>query len=144
MTNTERQFQILLVEDSPTDADLAMRAFKRGHFNNCVHHVRDGVQALQFVRKEADFTDAPRPDLILLDLNLPRMNGREVLRELKQSERKRIPVIVLTTSADKSDVEAAYRLLANAYIVKPVNVRSFFDVVDAMEQFLFHTARLPQ
>ena len=117
-----RPVEILLVEDSPTDALLAKEALEYSKVANNLHTVTDGVEALAFLRREGQHTGVPRPDLILLDLNLPKKDGREVLAEIKNDERlKRIPVVVLTTSKSEADVLTAYGLHANCYIVKPVD-----------------------
>ncbi|MCL4111409.1 UNVERIFIED_CONTAM: hypothetical protein GTU68_032317 [Idotea baltica] len=136
--------KILLVEDSPTDADLAIRALQQGRLNNQVTHVSDGVEAMSFLRNEGDYQTAERPDLILLDLNMPRMDGRQVLQNIRaDSTLKSIPVVVLTTSDQEADVAAAYDLFSNAYIVKPVNLERFFGIIREIDQFWFHVARLP-
>ena len=135
---------VLLVEDSPTDADLAIRALKEGRLDNNVHHVEDGLEAMGFLRRQGQYTDAPRPDLILLDLNMPRMDGREVLKQLREdSDLRRIPVIVLTTSDEESDVLDAYDLNSNAYIVKPVDINRFFEIISEINTFWFRIVRLP-
>lgn len=136
--------EILLVEDSPSDAALTRKALERGGLHNRIHHVRDGVECLQFLRHEPPFQDAPRPDLILLDLNMPRMDGREVLSHVKADpDLVRIPVVVLTTSAEESDILSAYDAHTNAYVVKPVDLKKFFDVVTQIDQFWFHVVSLP-
>jgi chemotaxis family two-component system response regulator Rcp1 len=137
--------EILLVEDSPTDADLAIRALSQGKVANHIHHAEDGVEAMQFLRGEGKFAGAPRPDMILLDLNMPRKDGREVLKEIRSDpDLRTIPVIVLTTSNEEQDVSAAYGLSSNAYIVKPVDVKQFFRVVSQIDQFWFSVVRLPK
>ncbi|MFT5091540.1 MAG: chemotaxis family two-component system response regulator Rcp1 [Porticoccaceae bacterium] len=144
MNDRARPMEILLVEDSPTDADLAMRALQQGKLDNSVHHVRDGVEAMEFLRHEGDYASVPRPDLILLDLNMPRMDGREVLKAVRSDGNlKTIPVVVLTTSDDEPDVLAAYGLCSNAYIVKPVDVEQFFAIVKEIDQFWLRVVRLP-
>ena len=136
--------EILLVEDSPSDAHLAQRALAESSFRSNVSHARDGVEAMEMLRQEGAHADCPRPDLILLDLNMPRKDGRQVLTELKQhAELSRIPVIGLRTSADDQDIADAYRLGSNSYIVKPVDVKAFFDVVEHTQQYWFATCRLP-
>ena len=135
---------ILLVEDNEGDARLAAEALKDGKISNQLHHVKDGVEAMQFLKKEADFKDAPRPDVILLDLNMPRMDGREVLSELsKFPELVNIPVIVLTTSESESDIIKSYDLNANCYISKPVDFDQFVRVVQSIEHFWFSIVSLP-
>ena len=142
--NHIRPIEILLVEDSPTDALLTKRALADARLINRLSLVEDGVEALAFLRKEPPYTDAPRPDLILLDLNLPRKDGREVLLEIKEDENlKVIPVVVLTTSRAEEDVLRSYRLHANCYISKPVDFDSFTDAITALEKFWFAVVTLP-
>ena len=137
--------EILLVEDNPGDALLTREAFRDCKLLNTLHHVEDGAQALAFLRREGPYADRPRPDLILLDLNLPRMDGREVLAEVKGDEQLRgIPVIVLTTSADERDVLRAYHLHANCFITKPIALERFLEVVRSIEQFWLTIVRLPR
>lgn len=144
MANNVETINVLLVEDSPTDADLAMKALRKGRLDNGIYHVEDGVEAMAFLRGEGKYADKPRPDLILLDLNMPRKDGREVLREIKADpELETIPVIVLTTSDDEDDVLKSYGLKANAYIIKPVNLMKFFEVVAEIDRFWFRVVRLP-
>jgi two-component system response regulator len=139
-----RPLEILLVEDSPTDALFAKEALEHSKVCNNLHTVSDGVEALAFLRRQRIYTQAPRPDLILLDLNLPKMDGRELLKEIKQDEAfKRIPVVVLTTSKDEADVLKAYGLHANCYIVKPVDFEKFAEVVKTIESFWFAVVTLP-
>jgi len=135
---------ILLVEDSPTDALLAKEALECSKIANNLHHVSDGVEAIAFLRRQPPYECVPRPELILLDLNLPKKDGREVLAEIKNDEDlKRIPVVVLTTSKSEVDVLKAYGLHANCYVVKPVNFELFAAVVSQIEQFWFATVTLP-
>jgi two-component system, chemotaxis family, response regulator Rcp1 len=136
--------EILLIEDSPTDVLLAKEAFEYSKVANNLHTVPDGVEALAFLRREGKYQDAPRPSLILLDLNLPKKDGREVLAEIKNDEKlKRIPVVVLTTSKSEADVLKAYGLHANCYIVKPVDFEKFAEVVRNIENFWFSLVTLP-
>jgi two-component system response regulator len=136
--------EILLVEDSPTDVLLAMEALEYSKIANNLHVAKDGVEALAFLRGEGQFKESPRPGLILLDLNLPRKDGREVLAEIKMDEKlKRIPVVVLTTSKSEADVLKAYGLHANCYIVKPVDFEKFTEVVNYIENFWFSIVTLP-
>ncbi len=138
------EVDILLVEDSPTDADLTRRALARGEILSRLHHVIDGVDAMQFLKREGEHRNAVRPDLILLDLNMPRMNGREVLSRVKQdSNLRNIPIVVLTTSNQERDVLDSYGLSANAYIFKPVEWSSFLDVVKRLSDFWLKIVRLP-
>jgi two-component system, chemotaxis family, response regulator Rcp1 len=139
--------EILLVEDSESDVVLTQALFKDAKVINNLSVARDGEEALRRVRLEGEHRDAPRPDLILLDLNLPRKDGREVLRELKQSadpELRRIPVVVLTTSVLERDVLEAYEQHANAYIAKPIDLDQFASVVNAIEAFWLSVVRLPE
>jgi len=139
-----RPAHILLVEDSPSDVALTLAALRDGHMANEVHVVRDGEQAMSFLRGEPPYGDAPRPDLILLDLNLPRKDGREVLSEMKCDERLRaIPVVVLTTSTADADVQHAYESYANAFVSKPVDFDEFFAAIRGIENFWLSIVRLP-
>ena len=140
----QRPIEILLVEDSPTDVLLTREGLAEAKLANNLHVVVDGIQAIAFLRKEGEYADVPRPDLVLLDLNLPRKDGREVLHEIKEDEDlKVIPVVVLTTSRDEQDVFKSYGLHANAYIVKPVDFPQFADVVKSIEAFWFSVVTLP-
>ena len=140
----DRSIEILLVEDNPGDARLAQEAIREAQMDNHLNWVMDGVEALTFLRKEGNHTQAPRPDLILLDLNLPRKDGREVLAEIKQDQHlKRIPVIVLTTSEAEDDISRAYRLKANCYISKPPQLDQLVHIIKSIEDFWFRVARLP-
>jgi CheY-like chemotaxis protein len=139
-----RPIDILLVEDSPTDALIAQEAFEQAELLNHLHIVDDGVEALAFLRRQGQYDAAPRPDLILLDWNLPRKSGREVLAELKgDKELKTIPIVILTTSRAEEDVLKAYDLYANCYIAKPVDFTSFTEAVEAIRQFWFNVVTLP-
>jgi len=139
-----RPMEILLVDDSPGDARLTREALRDSEFRNTLHVVADGVDALSFLRREGAHRDAVRPDVILLDLNLPRKDGREVLREIKADEALRgIPVVVLTSSQAEEDICRAYDLRANCYIIKPVDLQQFFSVVRSIERFWFALAKLP-
>ncbi|MEZ6062338.1 MAG: response regulator [Planctomycetaceae bacterium] len=143
--DTLREMRILLVEDSPSDADLARRALERGEIRSQVLHAVNGEQALEMLHRTGRFTQCPRPDLVLLDLNMPRIDGRQVLQEVRSDESLRlIPVVVLTTSADERDINAVYSLGANSYIVKPVDLDQFFAVVECVQQYWFRVASLPQ
>jgi len=141
----EKPIEILLVEDSPSDAQLAIEALQSAKIANHLSHVEDGVEAMQFLRREGPHRDAPRPDLILLDLNLPRKDGREVLEELKEDPQlKQIPVVVLTTSRAEQDVLRSYALHANCYITKPVDFTQFMEVVKSIEHFWLAVVTLPR
>ena len=140
----KQKVQILLVEDNPADVGLVEEAFRDGRLLCELHVAEDGVTALEFLRNQGKFANAPTPDLILLDLNLPRKNGREVLEEVKADPVLRpIPVIVLTTSDDEADVLRAYGLHANCYLTKPVEMDDFLNKVRAIEEFWLTFARLP-
>ena len=139
-----RLVEILLVEDNPDEVLLTQETLKDARVANRVHVATDGEEAMEFVRGENGFEDAPRPDLILLDLNLPRKDGREVLAELKEDEDlKRIPVIVLTTSASDRDLLEAYDKRVNAYVRKPVSLDRFIEVVNAIDEFWLGVVALP-
>ena len=142
--NSLKHVEILLVEDSPADVLIAREALTEAKIINTVHVAEDGVEAMQFLRKEDKFVDAPRPDLILLDLNLPRKNGREVLAEVKADpELKTIPVVVLTTSSAEEDILRSYNLHANCYVVKPVEFDNFVKAVQSIREFWFSIVTLP-
>lgn len=135
---------ILLVEDSEGDARLAREALKDSKIRNVLHHVADGEEAMAFLRREGRFADAPRPGLILLDLNLPKKDGREVLAEVKGDENlKRIPVVILTISSDEEDILKSYNLHANCYITKPIDLQQFMKMVKSIEDFWLTIVRLP-
>jgi chemotaxis family two-component system response regulator Rcp1 len=142
--NLGRPVQVLLVEDSPSDAAMTIEAMHEGRIVNQVHVATDGEVAMAFLRRQGTYTDAPRPDLILLDLNLPRMDGREVLRAVKDDPILRtIPVIVLTTSAAEADIIKSYELHANAYVTKPVAFDAFLAAVRGIEDFWLALVHLP-
>ncbi len=139
-----RPIEILLADDSATDVMLAEEALEHAKVRNHLHVVKDGVEALAFLRQEGRYAGSPRPDLILLDLNMPRKDGREVLSEVKADESLRaIPVVVLTTSEAQEDVLSSYGLHANCYITKPVDFEQFANVVRAIDQFWFTVVTLP-
>jgi two-component system, chemotaxis family, response regulator Rcp1 len=139
-----RPIEILLVEDNPGDARLTLEAFKEGKVFNNLTVIGDGVEALAYLRRQSQYANSPQPDLILLDLNLPKKDGREVLAEIKEDERlKNIPVIVLTTSAAEEDIARAYSRHANCYITKPVDLDQFLRVVQSIESFWLSLVRLP-
>ncbi|MBI3752930.1 MAG: response regulator [Deltaproteobacteria bacterium] len=136
--------EILMVEDNAADARLTLEAFKDAKVLNNINITPDGEEAMAFLRREGKYTNAPRPDLILLDLNLPKKDGREVLEEIKKDpELKRIPVVVLTTSADEQDILKVYNLCANAYVKKPVDLDQFIKIVETIENFWFSVVKLP-
>jgi two-component system, chemotaxis family, response regulator Rcp1 len=139
-----RPIKILLVEDSPSDRALTIEALRDGRVLNELFTASDGEWAMQFLRQEGDYADAPRPDLVILDLNLPRKDGREVLQEIKADDRlKSLPVIILTTSAAEEDVLAMYELQAAAYVTKPVGFDNFIAAVRGIEDFWLSVVRLP-
>ncbi|MDY6964705.1 MAG: response regulator [Halobacteriota archaeon] len=139
-----RPINILLAEDNPGDVRLTQEAFKEGKLRNKLYVTGDGVEAMAFLKREGEYADVPRPDLILLDLNMPRKNGREVLEEIKtDDELKRIPVVILTTSKAEEDILKTYNLHANCYISKPVDMDQFIDVVKLIENFWFTVVKLP-
>ena len=143
-SSSHQPIDILLVEDSPTDALLAQEALRNSKLVNNLYLVTDGAEAIEFLTRKGKYRDAPRPHLILLDLNLPKKDGREVLSEIKTDEGlKRIPVIVLTTSQDEADVFDSYGLHANCYIIKPVDFTKFAKVIHEIEGFWFAIVTLP-
>jgi CheY-like chemotaxis protein len=144
MIKKTRPVNILLIEDNPGDVRLTQEAFKEGRLSVNLAVVMDGVEAIHFLRKQENHKDAISPDLILLDLNLPKKDGREVLAEIKSDiDLKRIPVVVLTTSNAEQDILKTYNLHANCYINKPVDFEKFFDVIQKIEDFWLATAILP-
>ena len=140
-----RLLEVLLVEDNPGDARLTIEALKtEGKMYNRISVVEDGIEALAFLHREGQYADAVRPDLILLDLNLPRKDGREVLAEIKQDQiLKRIPVVVLTSSQAEQDILASYDLQVNCYVTKPVELDDFLAVVRSIENFWLSIVQLP-
>ena len=139
-----RPIVVLLVEDDPGDVVLIQEAFEHNKLRNRLSVVADGVSAMEFLRKEGEHADAPTPDLILLDLNLPRMDGREVLAEVKGDPQLRsIPVVVLTTSKAEEDILRSYDLHANAYVTKPVDFNRFIEVVRQIDEFFVSVVKLP-
>jgi two-component system, chemotaxis family, response regulator Rcp1 len=139
-----KHIEILLVEDSPVDVLIAREALSEAKLYNTIHVAEDGVEAMDFLYKRGKFASASSPDLILLDLNLPRKNGREVLAEIKADEQlKSIPVVVLTTSSAEEDILKSYNLHANCYVVKPVEFDSFVKAVQSIQHFWFSVVTLP-
>ena len=135
---------VLLVEDDPGDVLMTREAFEEHKLRNNLHVVNDGVEAVEFLRREGRYADAPRPGLILLDLNLPRRDGREVLEEIKKDDDLcRIPVVVLTTSAADEDILRSYQLHANAYVTKPVDFDRFISVIRQIDEFFVSVVKLP-
>ena len=144
MIKKNRPVNILLIEDNPGDVRLTQEAFKEGRMAINLNVVMDGVEAIKYLRKETPYNDSVIPDLILLDLNLPKMDGREVLEEIKTDDQlKRIPVVVLTTSNAQQDILKSYNLHVNCYINKPVDFDKFFDIIQKIEDFWLSTAILP-
>lgn len=139
-----RPIEILLVDDSPSDTDLTIEALQEGKLGSHLSTVEDGIQAMRFLRREGEYAQAPRPDLILLDLNLPRKDGREVLAEIKSNPSLRtIPVVVMTTSKAEKDVAQAYQLNANCYVTKPLDYTQFATLVRSVEHFWLTIVTLP-
>jgi CheY-like chemotaxis protein len=137
--------EILMIDDSLGDVRLTQEALKEARVGNRLSVVHDGEQAMAFLRREDGYADAPRPDLVLLDLNMPRMDGREVLAQIKgDPDLRSIPVVVLTTSEAEADIVKAYDLHANAYITKPVDLEAFLDAVRVVEEFWLTVVRLPR
>ena len=142
--STVRPIEILLIEDSPSDADLAREALGQGKILNNLHFVEDGVEAMKFLRRKEPYLRVPRPDLILLDLNLPKKTGVEVLTEIKSDQSlKLIPVVILSTSAAQEDIIQSYSLHANCYITKPVDFVQFTKVIRLIEEFWLAVVQLP-
>jgi len=139
-----RPIEILLIEDNPGDADLAREALETSKLYNSLHVVGDGEEAMAFLQNQGEYADAPHPDLILLDLNLPKKDGREVLAEIKaDDDLRRVPVVVLTTSSDEQDILKSYNLHANCYITKPIDLEQFIRVVQSIQDFWFSIVVLP-
>jgi two-component system, chemotaxis family, response regulator Rcp1 len=140
-----KAIELLLVEDSEPDVRLTMEALREAKVRNRLWVVEDGVEAIEFLKRQGKYADAPRPDLILLDLNLPRKDGRQVLKEIKSDiSLRRTPVVILTTSKSEEDVLRAYDLHANCYITKPVDFNRFMEVVKSIEDFWLTVVRLPE
>ena len=135
---------ILLVEDNPNDVEMTRRAFEKGKFLNELHVVNDGVEALRFLRQEDEYADVPRPNIVLLDLEMPRKDGLEVLEEIEDDEDlSQIPVVVLTSSEAERDIVESYKHSANAYLTKPVGYKEFQEIVRQIESFWFEVVKLP-
>ena len=140
-----KAIEILLVEDNPGDVRLAKEALKESKVRNKLHIVEDGVEAMKFLRREGEYRDAPSPDLIMLDLNLPRKSGREVLAEIKTAGNlKHIPVVILTVSKAEEDIMRCYNSHANCYIIKPLDFTQFMRVTKSIEDFWLTIVKLPQ
>jgi CheY-like chemotaxis protein len=147
MTDINRQgepVEILLAEDNPGDAKLTRKALEQGKVINNLHVVTDGVEAMAYLRQEGEYADRPRPDLVLLDLNMPRKDGREVLQDIKSDDDlRRIPVVVMTSSEAEEDIVQSYDLHANAYVTKPIDFDGFLDVVGSLEDFWLSVVKMP-
>ena len=144
MTDGRSRIEILLVEDNPGDERLTREALKEGKVYHNLHWAKDGVEALDFLRRNGKYGAAPRPDIILLDLNLPKKDGREVLQDIKRDDNlKRIPVVILTTSKAEEDVLKTYNLHANCYVTKPVDLEKFIVVVKSIDVFWLTVVTLP-
>ncbi len=144
MVDENRPVEILLVEDNPGDERLTREALKEGKVYSNLHWVKDGVEAMEFLRRQGKYSSVPRPDIILLDLNLPKKDGREVLHDIKNDDAlKRIPVVVLTTSKAEEDVLRTYNLHANCYVTKPVDLEKFIVVVKSIDVFWLTVVTLP-
>jgi len=146
MPNSTRgePIEILLVEDDSGDAKRTIDALKDGRLRNRITHVKDGLEAMAYLWREGEYANAPRPDLILLDLNMPRMNGQEVLAEVKEDpDLRRIPVVMMTSSEQEKDIMAAYNLHVNSYVVKPVDMDQFIGAIRSIEHFWFTVVKLP-
>jgi chemotaxis family two-component system response regulator Rcp1 len=142
--NNEMPLQVLLVEDSPGDVRLTQEAFRDSEIAVRLHVTMDGVEAMGFLRRQGAYADAPRPDLILLDLNLPKMDGREVLAQIKEDDAlKTIPTVILTTSEAEVDILTSYQLQANCYLSKPVQLDAFESLVKSISDFWFTKVKLP-
>ncbi len=138
------QAELLLVEDNPADVRLTQEAFSAATVPHRLHVAKDGVEAMAFLRREDGYADAPQPDLVLLDLNLPRKSGHEVLAEMKADQRlAEIPVVILSSSEANDDVRKSYQLQASSYVCKPVDLEKFFEIVRDIESYWLDTVRLP-
>jgi two-component system, chemotaxis family, response regulator Rcp1 len=145
MQSSSRSINLLLVEDDPGDVELTREGLRSARVEVNMHVVDDGDKALQYLRKQGPYRDASRPDMVLLDINMPKMNGKDVLREIRKVEAlKDIPVVILTTSEAEADITDCYRLGANSYITKPVGYDAFSRVMAELENFWFKTARMPK
>jgi chemotaxis family two-component system response regulator Rcp1 len=144
MTMRGRPIEILLVEDNADEAEMTMEALKDGRISNRIHWVEDGEAAISFFRRDARHHSAPRPDLVLLDLNMPRMSGLEVLTMIKQHpDWRRVPVVIMTSSDNERDIVAAYDRHVNCYVTKPIDMDKFIEVVRSIEDFWLSIVRLP-
>ncbi len=145
MENLNRPIEILLIEDNPGDVRLTQECLRKSKIANRLSIVEDGVEATQFLQQEGKFAQSPRPDIILLDLNLPRKDGREILAEIKADQKlKHIPVLILTSSDAEADIHRAYELHANCYITKPIIFEDFIRIITSIENFWLSIVRLPE
>ncbi|MFF5724796.1 response regulator [[Kitasatospora] papulosa] len=145
MNDAVKPIEVLLVEDDPGDELMTREAFEDNKIRNTLHVVRDGQEALDFLYRQGEYAEAPRPDLVLLDLNLPRYDGRQVLERIKTDpELALIPVVVLTTSSAEEDILRSYKLHANAYVTKPVDLEQFIGAVRQIDDFFVSVVRLPR
>jgi CheY-like chemotaxis protein len=145
MSMADNPVEILLAEDNPGDVRLTEKALQQGKIANNIHVTTDGIEALAFLHQNGEYSDAPRPDLVLLDLNMPRKDGEAVLEEMQtDAELRRIPVVVLTSSESEADIARSYELNANAYLTKPVDFEGFVDIIDRLEDFWFQVVKLPE
>jgi CheY-like chemotaxis protein len=143
--HARKTVEVLLVEDDPGDTLMIREAFEHTELTHRLHHVPDGVEAIAFLRREGQYADVPRPDLVLLDLNLPRMDGRQVLKEVKEdADLRTIPIVVLTTSEADEDILRSYELHANAYVTKPVDFDRFIEAVRMTDEFFVNVVKLPR
>ena len=144
MTDAGQPVEILLAEDNPGDARLTEKAFDRGNIINNLHVVENGIETMKFLNREGEYGEKPRPDLVLLDLNMPGKDGWEVLEEVQDDlELARIPIIVLTSSEAEEDIVKSYELQANAYLTKPVDFQGFLEIVDGFEEFWLSVVKMP-
>lgn len=143
-TDRGEPIEILLAEDNPGDVKLTRKALESGDIRNNLHVVTDGVETMKFLKQEGEYADAPRPDLLLLDLNMPKKDGRQVMEDMEADPSlRRIPVVVLTSSDAEEDIVRSYELNANAYLTKPVDFDGFVDIVKRLEDFWFEVVKMP-
>lgn len=143
-TQDGKPIEILLAEDNPGDVKLTEKALEHGDILNNLHVVENGIEAMKFLKREGEYADAPMPDLLLLDLNMPKKDGRQVLEDMNTDpELRRIPVVVLTSSDAEEDVVRSYELSANAYLTKPVDFEGFVEIVNGLENFWFEVVKMP-
>lgn len=144
MTRTTEPIEILLAEDNPGDVKLTQKALEHGNITNNLHVVEDGIETMKYLRQEGEYADDPHPDLLLLDLNMPKKDGREVLEDMEADpQMRRIPVVVLTSSEAEEDIVRSYELSANAYLTKPVDFDGFVEIINRLEDFWFEVVKMP-